>query len=74
VRIVYFGTPAFAVPPLRGLLDAGHDVVLVVTQPDKPAGRGRRPQEPAVKTFARERGLEVGQPEKVRDPAACPAG
>jgi methionyl-tRNA formyltransferase len=69
VRIVYFGTPAFAVPPLRGLLDAGHDVVLVVTQPDKPAGRGRRPQEPAVKTFARERGLEVGQPEKVRDPA-----
>jgi methionyl-tRNA formyltransferase len=69
VRIVYFGTPAFAVPPLRALLDAGHDVVLVVTQPDRPAGRGRRSQEPAVKTFARERGLEVGQPEKVRDPA-----
>jgi methionyl-tRNA formyltransferase len=69
VRIVYFGTPAFAVPPLRGLLDAGHDVVLVVNPPDKPAGRGRRPQEPAAKTFARERGLEVGQPEKVRDPA-----
>lgn len=69
MRIVYFGTPAFAVAPLRALLEAGHDVVLVVTQPDKPAGRGRRPQEPAVKVFARERGLEVAQPENVRDPA-----
>lgn len=69
MRIVYFGTPAFAVPPLRALLDAGHEIALVVTQPDKPAGRGKRPQESAVKTFARERGLEIAQPDKTRDAA-----
>ena len=67
LRIVYMGTPDFAVSPLRRLLDTGHEVVAVVTNPDKPAGRGQRMQESAVKQFARERGLRVLQPERFRD-------
>ena len=69
MTIVFFGTPAFAVPSLRALLEAGHTVSLVVTQLDKPAGRGRATQASAVKLFALERGLGVAQPEKVRDAA-----
>ena len=56
------GTPAFAIPVLGGLLDAGHEVVGVYTQPDKPAGRGRRPTAPPVKAYALEHGLPVFQP------------
>ena len=67
LRIIYMGTPDFAVSPLRRLLDAGHKVVAVVTNPDKPAGRGQRLQESAVKRFAMERGLRVLQPERFRD-------
>ena len=66
LRIIYMGTPDFAVSPLRRLLDAGHKVVAVVTNPDKPAGRGQRLQESAVKRFAMERGLRVLQPERFR--------
>ena len=69
LRIVYMGTPDFAVEPLRRLLEAGHKVVAVVTNPDKPAGRGRQVQESAVKRFAVERGLRVLQPERFRDEA-----
>jgi methionyl-tRNA formyltransferase len=48
LRVAFMGTPEFAVPTLRGLLDAGHEVVLVLSQPDRPAGRGRQPAAPPV--------------------------
>lgn len=67
LRIVFMGTPDFAVAPLKALLDSGHNIVGVVTNPDKPAGRGRKIQESAVKKFAVENGLKVLQPEKFRN-------
>lgn len=66
-RIVYMGTPEFAVAPLEALLDAGCNVVAVITNPDKPAGRGQKIQESAVKKFALEKGLQILQPEKFRN-------
>jgi methionyl-tRNA formyltransferase len=66
MKIVFFGSPASALPSLRGLIDAGHSVELVVTQPDKPAGRGRKLQPSAVKAFALERGIPVIEPAKIR--------
>lgn len=68
LRIVFFGTPDFAVCSLRALLDSGFNVVAVVTATDKPAGRGKKLQPSAVKQFASERGLPVLQPEKLKDP------
>jgi len=68
LRIIFFGTPQFAVPSLDALARA-HEVVLVVAQPDKPAGRGMKLQAPAVAVRARELGLPVAQPPKVRDVA-----
>ena len=65
-RIVFFGTPDFAVPTLDALCRAGLAPELVVTQPARPAGRHRRLVEPPVATYARERGLELSQPERVR--------
>src|SRR5581483_8788577 len=70
LRVVFMGSPAFAVPSLAGLLEAGHDVVLVLSQPDRPAGRGRQPTPPAVAAFARERGLPLFQPPSLKPPAA----
>ncbi|MCQ4873408.1 MULTISPECIES: methionyl-tRNA formyltransferase [Odoribacteraceae] len=67
LRIVYMGTPDFAVYPLQKLLEAGHHVVAVVTNPDKPAGRGQKIQESPVKKFAVEKGIPVLQPERFRD-------
>jgi methionyl-tRNA formyltransferase len=67
VRVLFYGTPAFARPTLERLL-AAHDVVGVVTQPDRPAGRGQRPHASAVKALADERGLPVLQPARLRDP------
>lgn len=67
VKIVFFGTPNFAVHTLRAICDAGHHVAAVVTAPDRPAGRGLKMAEPAVKTFAVERGLPVLQPQSLRD-------
>jgi methionyl-tRNA formyltransferase len=67
VRIVFLGTPAFAVPTLDALAGAGHDVLAVVAQPDRPAGRGQALREPATKVWARARRVPVLQPEKVRD-------
>jgi len=70
MRIVFWGTPDFAVPPLRALLGEGHDVVGVVTQPDKPRGRSRSQLDPSpVKQVALEEGLPVLQPEKPRGEA-----
>lgn len=70
MRIVFMGTPDFAVPSLRLLLERGYDVVAVVTQPDRPKGRKRELTPPPVKAFALERGLPVLQPEKMRAPEA----
>lgn len=68
-RVAFAGTPAFAVPTLRAIVAAGHDVPLVLTQPDRPAGRGRKLTPPPVKQAALESGLRVEQPESVADPA-----
>ena len=68
LRIVFMGTPEFAVPSLRALVAGGYNVVGVVTTPDKPAGRGQRMHESDVKIAARELGLPVLQPVKLRDP------
>ena len=65
MRIVYMGTPDFAVPSLRRLHETGHEVVLVVTQPDRPAGRGRALRSPPVKDAARALGLPLEQHETV---------
>jgi methionyl-tRNA formyltransferase len=71
MKTVFFGSPPAALPSLGALIDAGHTVELVVTQPDKPAGRGRRLVPSAVKTFALERGLPVIEPVRIRtDPEA----
>lgn len=61
------GTPDFAVAPLKALLEAGFNVVGVVTNPDKPAGRGQKLMQSPVKKFAQEKGLPILQPEKFRD-------
>lgn len=67
MRILFWGTPEFAVAPLRALLGEGHDVIGVVTQPDKPRGRSRSQSDPSpVKRVALEEGLPVLQPEKPR--------
>ncbi len=63
------GTPEFAVDSLNALAEAGHTLPLVITQPDRPRGRGRQTAPPAVKTRALELGLRVEQPESVRDAA-----
>lgn len=69
LRIVFFGTPDFAVASLRALVDAGAQVVAVVTAPDKPAGRGMQLHASAVKQYALEQNLPVLQPLKLKDPA-----
>jgi methionyl-tRNA formyltransferase len=66
VRIIFWGTPEFALPALRALLGEDHDVVAVVTQPDRPAGRQRELRAPAVKVAALEERIPVVQPEKPR--------
>ncbi|HVR44988.1 MAG TPA: methionyl-tRNA formyltransferase [Thermoanaerobaculia bacterium] len=66
MKIVFFGTPEFAVPSLRALLASGHEVVLVVAQPDRPAGRGMKPRRPAVAELALEAGVPLVQPAKIR--------
>lgn len=69
LRIVFMGTPEFAVATLAKLLDRGYHVVAVVTQPDKPVGRHQNSLQPsAVKTYALEHGIPVLQPEKMKDP------
>jgi len=68
IRIVYMGTPEFAVAPLDALLKAGYDVAAVVTVADKQSGRGMKVSESAVKKYAVEHGLPVLQPEKLKDP------
>jgi len=67
MKVVFCGTPRFAVPTLEALLAAGHEIPLVVTQPDRPVGRKKELTAPAVKQAALAAGLEVTQPEKIRD-------
>jgi methionyl-tRNA formyltransferase len=66
VRLVFAGTPAFAATALQGLLEAGHDIVGVLTQPDRPAGRGMKLQASPVKQLALQHGLPVAQPQGLR--------
>ena len=71
MNIVFFGSPAAALPSLAALLEAGHSVRLVVTQPDRPAGRGRKPAASAVKAFAVERGIPIIEPARIRTDEAA---
>jgi methionyl-tRNA formyltransferase len=70
LRIVFMGTPEFACPTLRTLIEHGEQVVAVVTQPDRPKGRGQQTLPPPVKLLAQEHGIPVLQPVKVRHPDA----
>jgi len=69
LRIVFMGTPEFAVPSLRLLHTSGYRITGVVTAPDRPAGRGKNLRASAVKDYARDHGLQVLQPEKLKDEA-----
>lgn len=66
MKLIFFGTPEAALPSLKKLITAGHQVELVVTQPDRPKGRGQKLQPPPVKLFAVENRIPVIQPEKIR--------
>jgi methionyl-tRNA formyltransferase len=68
MNIVFMGTPDFAVPTLQGLIKSGHNIIAVVTQPDRPKGRGREMLPPPVKIEAEAHKIEALQPEKVREP------
>jgi methionyl-tRNA formyltransferase len=66
MRLIFMGTPEFAVPSLARLVSDGHEILAVFTQPDKPAGRGKHLHEPPVKGFALEHGITVYQPAKIK--------
>jgi methionyl-tRNA formyltransferase len=68
IRIIFMGTPEFAVASLDALVKSGHNIVGVITAPDKPAGRGMKMNESAVKKYATANGLRVLQPPKLKDP------
>lgn len=68
MRVIFMGTPDFSVGTLEALVEAGHDVVLAVTQPDKPKGRGKEMQFTPVKECAMKHGIPVYQPRRVREP------
>ena len=68
MKIIFLGTPDFAVASLQALIEHGMQVVAVVTAPDKPAGRGMKLQQSAVKKYAVEKNIPVLQPEKLKAP------
>ena len=68
LKIVFMGTPDFAVASLQALVEGGYNIVGVITAPDKPAGRGKKLHQSAVKVYASEKGLNVLQPEKLKNP------
>jgi methionyl-tRNA formyltransferase len=70
LRIIFAGTPDFAAPALAALIEAGHEIVLVLTQPDRPSGRGMKLKASPVKELALEHDIEVFQPETLKDSAA----
>src|SRR3990172_11810181 len=69
LRVLFFGPPGFPVPSLLALVRSPHDVVGVITQPDRPRGRGHKIQMEAVKRAALDHQLPVRQPDRLRDPA-----
>jgi methionyl-tRNA formyltransferase len=69
LKIIFAGTPEFAVPALAALIDAGHQIVMVLTQPDRPAGRGMKLKASPVKVLAEQRHMHVFQPETLKDTA-----
>ena len=71
MRLIFMGTPEFAVPSLERLIEAGHEVCGVFTQPDRPKNRGMKMLPPPVKVAAQSHGIPVYQPEKLRDGSAC---
>lgn len=66
MKIIFAGTPSFSVPALEALADAGHEIALVLTQPDRPAGRGMKTAESAVKLLAQQRGFSLSQPHSLK--------
>jgi len=66
MKLVFCGTPQFAVPTLLALIDGGHEIALVLTQPDRPSGRGMQLLAPPVKRMAEAAGLDIDQPEKIK--------
>lgn len=74
LRLVFAGTPEFAVPCLQALIDAGHELAAVYTQPDRPAGRGRKLQQSPIKALALARGIPVRQPETLKRDREAQAG
>jgi methionyl-tRNA formyltransferase len=70
MRIVFMGTPESAVPSLRRLVEDGHEIVAVWTQPDKPAGRGKKIHQSPIKEFALQHNLVIQQPQKIKTPEA----
>lgn len=70
LRIIFAGTPDFAAPALAALIEAGHKIVLVLTQPDRPSGRGMKLKASPVKELALQHGIEVFQPETLKDASA----
>src|SRR5665647_232566 len=68
MRVIFMGTPDFAVPALRALAEADYDLVAVVTQPDRPKGRGKKNTSPPVKEAAMSLKIPVFQPAKIKDP------
>ncbi len=70
MKIIFAGTPEFAVPALAALIAAGHQIVMVLTQPDRPAGRGMKLKASPVKMLAEQHGLTVFQPSTLKDPQA----
>ena len=68
MRIMFMGTPDFAVPSLEALYNKGHDICAVISQPDKPKGRGKKLVAPPVKDVAQNIGLKVYQPERIKNP------
>src|SRR5690349_6813383 len=73
MRLAFLGTPDFAVPSLRALADAGHEIAAVYSQPAKPRGRGQALQPSPVQAFAESRGLPVRTPASLKDPAEIEA-
>ncbi|MDZ4098688.1 MAG: methionyl-tRNA formyltransferase, partial [Methylophilaceae bacterium] len=69
MKIIFAGTPEFAVPALQSLIDAGHQVTMVLTQPDRPSGRGMKLKASPVKQLAVSQHIAVFQPETLKDAA-----
>jgi len=67
LRVIFAGTPEFALPPLQALIDNGCDIVAVLTQPDRPAGRGKHLRASPVKQLALKNGLELLQPKSLKE-------